>query len=85
MIWQHNESLVSIARSHGKSAAQVMIRYALQKGWVPLPKSDTEDRIKGNANVYDFNLSGDEMKRLDDLENMRDARAVVESVTWGWS
>lgn len=43
------------------------MRYCLQKGWVPLPKSDTPTRIQGNADVFDFEISSAEMKALDDL------------------
>ncbi|KAK6434662.1 hypothetical protein LTR95_009149 [Oleoguttula sp. CCFEE 5521] len=57
--------LKSIAEKHGKSTAQVLLRYCLQKDWVPLPKSDNAERIGQNANLYDFELSGEEMKALD--------------------
>lgn len=60
--------LNEIANLHNKSTAQVLIRYALQKGWVPLPKSDTPSRIAENANVYDFELSAQDMAFLDSLD-----------------
>lgn len=62
----HNEVVVGIAKKHaGKSSAQILIRYCLQKAWAPLPKSDREERIKENMDVFDFELSGEEMSALD--------------------
>lgn len=75
----NDPTLNEIGKSHGKSVAQVMIRYCLQKDWVPLPKSDTPSRIVENANVYDFELSKDEMNKLDGLD--RGSRgAIVQAV-----
>ncbi|MCJ1380707.1 hypothetical protein MMC17_003815 [Xylographa soralifera] len=76
----HDPTLVSIAKKRNKTAAQVLVRYCLQKGWVPLPKSDTPSRIEENADVYDFELSGEDMKELDDLDMGADG-AIVEAVT----
>ena len=58
----------AIAKKHGKNTAQVLIRYALQRGWVPLPKSDTPSRIKSNADVYDFELTDEDMAALNALD-----------------
>lgn len=72
-------TLNEIAKTHNKTVGHVLIRYCLQKGWVPLPKSDTPSRIVDNANVYDFELSNDEMAKLDALDQgIRGA--IVESV-----
>lgn len=60
--------VVAIAEKLGKSPAQVLIRYCLQKGWVPLPKSERESRIKENAEVFDFDIPDDEMATLDALD-----------------
>lgn len=43
----------------------MLIRYSVQKGWVPLPKSDNPGRIAQNADVFDFELSKDDMEKLD--------------------
>lgn len=56
-----------IAEQHGKSIAQVIIRWHLQKGNVVIPKSSTPSRIEENANVYDFSLTEEEMKIIDAL------------------
>jgi len=56
--------VVSIAEAHSVTPAQVLIRWSLQRGFVPLPKSDNPERIKTNADVYDFELSDEEMEKL---------------------
>ncbi|CRG91356.1 hypothetical protein PISL3812_08404 [Talaromyces islandicus] len=56
--------LRAICRKHNKSPAQVLIRWSLQKGFVPLPKSATPERIRENVNVFDFELDADDMKAL---------------------
>ena len=61
--------IVDIAGKHGRTAAQVCIRWSLQKGYLPMPKSVTPERIRQNAEVFDFELDDDDMSRLDTLEN----------------
>jgi len=61
-------TIQSIATKYGKSPAQILIRYSLQKGWVPLPRSEREARIKENADVFDFELSEEDVSTLDGLE-----------------
>ncbi|KAI0344533.1 Aldo/keto reductase [Trametopsis cervina] len=60
-----------IATKHAKDVAQILIRWSLQKGFVPLPKSATPARIHSNAQVYDFELDAEDMKRLDALDQGR--------------
>lgn len=57
--------LQEIAKKHGKTWAQVLVRWSLQKRYVPLPKSVTPKRIVENKEVYDFELDGEDMKNLD--------------------
>ena len=61
-------TLLAIAEKHGKSPAQVLIRYSIQKDWVTLPKSKTRQRIEDNLDVFAFVLDKDDMKTLDDLD-----------------
>lgn len=66
-----NEVLVDIAKAHGKTPAQVALRWNLQNGVVVIPKSVHEERIKENADIFDFNLTEEEMGRIDDLNMNR--------------
>ncbi|MGM1031711.1 MAG: aldo/keto reductase [Bacillota bacterium] len=56
-----------IAKKHGKSSAQVLIRWHLQHDLVVIPKSITPSRIEENAQVFDFSLSLNEMNQIDAL------------------
>jgi len=60
--------LVEIGRGHDKSATQVALRWELQKGTVTIPKSTTPTRIEANADLYDFELTDEQMKRIDALD-----------------
>lgn len=57
--------LMEIASGHSKTWAQVLLRWSVQKGFVPLPKSVHEGRIEENADIWDFELSGEQMERLE--------------------
>jgi diketogulonate reductase-like aldo/keto reductase len=70
----HDPALGSIGRPHG-TAAQVLIRWAIAKGFVTIPKSTNSYRIAQNANVFDFELSVDDLALLDDLD---------ENLVTGW-
>jgi diketogulonate reductase-like aldo/keto reductase len=59
--------LGEIGGQYGKSAAQVMLRWALQHGTVPLPRSSSRGHIEDNFDVFDFELSGEDMKAIDNI------------------
>jgi diketogulonate reductase-like aldo/keto reductase len=60
--------IAGIATAHGKTAAQVMLRWGLQHGRSVIPKSTKPGRIAENIDVFDFELSTDEMAAIDDLD-----------------
>ncbi|MBS2770856.1 aldo/keto reductase [Anoxybacteroides rupiense] len=59
--------LVDIANKYGKSPAQVILRWDLQNQVVTIPKSVTPQRIKENAEIFDFELTAEEMERIHSL------------------
>lgn len=67
--------LSEIGGPHGKTPAQVLIRWALDKGFVVLPKSVNADRIAENFAVFDFSLTDEDVARLDALD---------EGLATGW-
>ncbi|MCM3595554.1 aldo/keto reductase [Metabacillus idriensis] len=67
-----DETLTEIAEKHGKSVAQVILRWDLQNEVVTIPKSVKEHRIYDNASIFDFELSQEEMEQIDGLN--RDER-----------
>ncbi len=61
--------LLEIAGKYGKSVAQICIRWCQQHEVLPLPKSVTASRIKENIEVFDFEIAGEDMLRIDALDN----------------
>ncbi|CAM5784801.1 MULTISPECIES: aldo/keto reductase [Brevibacillus] len=59
--------LVEIGQKYGKSPAQVILRWDLQNGVVTIPKSVTPERIRQNADVFDFTLTAEEMEQISRL------------------
>lgn len=63
-----DESISAIAQAHGKSSAQVILRWNLQKGVVVIPGSSNPDHIQENTELYDFVLTDDEMAQINALD-----------------
>jgi diketogulonate reductase-like aldo/keto reductase len=62
-----NEVIAGIAELHKKSVAQVMLRWAIQHGTVPIPRSSNPERIAQNLDVFDFKLSESDMEAMNNL------------------
>lgn len=60
--------LVTLASSWGRTPAQIALRWELQHGIVTIPKSATSERIASNFEVFDFELSADDMAMIDALD-----------------
>ncbi|WWC99835.1 hypothetical protein V866_006743 [Kwoniella sp. B9012] len=60
--------VVKIAEKHDKGVAHVLLRWSLQKGFVPIPKASSPARIDANKDLYDFELDEQDMKDLDGLD-----------------
>ena len=63
-----NELLSDIGAKYGKSVAQTALRYYIQRGIVLIPKSSKKERMKQNIEVFDFELSQDEMNQIATLD-----------------
>ncbi|MDI6023361.1 aldo/keto reductase [Leucobacter sp. UT-8R-CII-1-4] len=61
--------VVSLAERHGKTPAQVVLRWHLQQGRIVIPKSVTPSRIAENLNLFDFELAAADLAAIDALEN----------------
>lgn len=64
-----NQELKELASKYNKSIAQICLRWSLQKGYLPLPKSVTSSRIKENFEVYDFEIDSKDMDVLSNIES----------------
>lgn len=65
-----DEVLIWIGGKYGKSPAQVVLRWNIQKGIVPIPKSSNEERQAENLNIFDFELTEEEIKQIDKLNKV---------------
>jgi 2,5-diketo-D-gluconate reductase A len=64
-----NPTIVSIADAHGKTPAQALIRWSIQLGNVVIPRSSSPDRVRSNLEVFDFELTDDQMATLNGLDD----------------
>jgi len=64
----HNELLASIGKKYNKSIAQVVIRWLTQRGVVAIPKSVHKERMEENFNIFDFELSADDLEAIKTLD-----------------
>ncbi|OSX63052.1 hypothetical protein POSPLADRAFT_1141671 [Postia placenta MAD-698-R-SB12] len=63
-----NPALQEVAAKYEKDVAQVLVRWSLQRGYSPLPKSSQPARVVSNADLYDFELAAEDMAKLDALD-----------------
>jgi diketogulonate reductase-like aldo/keto reductase len=73
--------IVEIAEAHGKSPAQVMLRWGIQHGHSVIPKSTKPARIAENINVFDFELSADDLAAIDGLDTGRRGGPEPDAIT----
>ncbi len=85
-----NPVLQEIGQLHDKTLAQTALRYLLQRGVVIIPKSTHKERMQENFNIFDFELSKEEMKRIEALDTKRslffshyEPAMVEQFIQWG--
>lgn len=74
--------LQEIAARYNKTVAQVVIRWSLQHGFLPLPKSVTESRIKENLDVFDFELTEADMEKINGLTSQAGSALNPDETTF---
>ncbi len=74
----------SVAETHGKTPAQVLLRWALDRGDIVFPKSMSKDRLAENFDVFDFSLTADEVAALAALDKGEDGRQGPNPDTFDW-
>jgi diketogulonate reductase-like aldo/keto reductase len=77
-----DDDVARVAERLGRTPAQILIRWALQRDVVVLPKSTHRERIEENAQVFDFQLSDDDMRTLDDLDRTGGTDRALERPWW---
>ena len=63
-----NEILMQIAKQHNKTIGQVALRFLIQNGIIAIPKSVHKNRMEENFNIFDFSLSDEDMKKIEELD-----------------
>ena len=63
--------LKELAEQYNKDTAQIILRWNVQRGIIPIPKSSKEERIESNADIFDFELTSDEMDKISQLNEDR--------------
>ncbi|MGO4442972.1 aldo/keto reductase [Mycobacterium sp. 2YAF39] len=76
-----NTTIGSVAQAHGKTAAQVLIRWSIQLGNIVIPRSSSPERIRSNFDVFDFELTDDDMATLNGLNDGTRFRPDPETYT----
>lgn len=71
-----NEELKAIAKKYNKSVAQVMLRWSIQKGFIPIPKSSHKQRMQENIDIYDFSLTEEEMLTLSAIKGYEEETSL---------
>ena len=67
-----DEVITTIAKAHGKSAAQICLKWAVQRGTAIIPKSTNEERIIQNISLFDFELTEEQMIQINGMnKNIR--------------
>lgn len=76
-----DKTVEAIGKAHGKSAAQVVIRWHLQMGHIAIPRSVHAERLRENFDVFDFALSDDEMRKMAGLDKGEAGRTGSDPAT----
>ena len=76
------EELKTLTNKYNKSVAQICLRYSLEKGYIPLPKSVTPSRIESNIDVFDFSLDKEDIELLDNLPNYVSPLKDIDNINY---
>lgn len=76
------KELDQLAEKYGKTVAQIVLRWSLQKGFLPLPKTNTIDRVVENADIFDFNLSSGDIEFMDQLQGKSGSAPDPDHITF---
>jgi 2,5-diketo-D-gluconate reductase A len=77
-----NKTVHEVAQRLGRTPAQVLLRWCLQRDVPVIPKSTHRERIQENAQIFDFALSGEDMARLDALDQTSGTDRALEGTWW---
>ena len=64
-----NEDIAALARKHGKTPAQIILRWHIENGLIAIPKSVTPSRIRENTDIFGFKLDAEDMRVIEGLDD----------------
>ncbi len=67
-----NKVMLDLSKKYNKTISQIILKWHMQKGVIPIPKSSNENRIKENIDIFDFELSNEDIKIIDSLDKGND-------------
>ena len=74
--------LAAMSEKYSKSVGQIVLRWAIQMGFVPLPKSVTAERIRQNLNVFDFQLAEEDINIISNLKGYAEPAAIPDEINF---
>lgn len=79
-----NALMIKLSEKYKKTIAQIVLRWHIQRGVIPIPKSSNEERIKENLNIFNFEISGEDMEIINSLNEGYNASVtgVPENTTY---
>jgi diketogulonate reductase-like aldo/keto reductase len=78
----NSDTVARIARRHGRTPAQVLLRWCIERGIPIIPKSTHRERIAENAQVFDFSVSAEDLAELDALDRTGGTDRALERKWW---
>ena len=79
---KNNKDIVKIMEKYKKNIYQIVLKWHIQNGYIPIPKASNVDHMKSNFNIFDFELTADEMKALNSIPQKTEGDPDDETRKW---
>ena len=79
---KNNKDIVSIMEKYKKNIYQIVLKWHIQNGYIPIPKASNVEHMKSNFNIFDFELTSDEMKALNSIPQKTEGDPDDETRKW---
>lgn len=74
--------MIDLSKKYNKTIPQITLRWHIQNDIIPIPKSSNEDRIKENFNIFDFEISIEDMLKIDTLDRNENVSGVPDNTSY---
>jgi diketogulonate reductase-like aldo/keto reductase len=79
---KNNKDIVNIMKKYKKNIYQIVLKWHIQNGYIPIPKASNVEHMKSNFNIFDFELTADEMKALNSIPQKTEGDPDDETRKW---